>query len=102
MGGPASLLWERQPLAPWAGGSFGLALPRAFSWVKKLFSEARPGESKRRRTLFTRYFPNSNDVPSTEHMALSGAGVKCLEEEGRQRAVTQDKVVGALQKMLLY
>lgn len=70
---------------------------------QELFSEAKPGESKRRRrTLFTKYFLNSSDVPSTEHMALSGARVKCLEGEGRQRAVTQDKVVGALQKMLPY
>lgn len=69
---------------------------------QELFSEAWPGESKRSRTFFTKYFLNSNDVPSTEHMVLSGVRVKCLEGEERQRAVTQDKVVGALQKRLLY
>lgn len=83
---------------PWVGESSGLALPRAFFWLTGNHSQKQgQGKSKRRRrtkALVTIYFLNSNDVPSTGHMAPSGAGVKCLEGEGgqTQRAITQDKV----------
>lgn len=75
-------------------------MPRAFSWLIRNNSQKQgQGKSRRRRAkaLFTKSFLTLSDTPSAGHKAPSGAGVKYLEREGRhiQRAVTQDKVVGA-------
>lgn len=77
------LVWPCQRLSPGSSET----IPR---------SKARQEQEEKDQTLSTKYFLNSNDIPSIEHMARSGARAKCLKGQGTQRAITQDKVVGAL------